>query len=161
LDEAISEARGLARGLTLSNLDHGGLAPALRDLALATSRDFRVHCSAKCAAQIHLGSSKAAAHLYQLAREAVYNAIRHARPRRIVIRLTATSKRGCLSVTDDGIGIRNEPQPAGMGLEMMRYRADLISGKLQVRARRPGGTIVTCTFPSKWLRPMPGSVGPV
>jgi len=34
-----------------------------------------------------------------------------------------------------------------MGLRIMRYRADMIGGSLMIRANRPAGTSVVCTFP--------------
>ena len=51
-----------------------------------------------------------------------------------------------LRVEDDGKGIAAKPKQTGMGLHTMRYRASLIGGSLDVRRRRPRGTVVTCTF---------------
>jgi nitrate/nitrite-specific signal transduction histidine kinase len=36
---------------------------------------------------------------------------------------------------------------AGMGLHIMRYRASIIGGSLQVEPGGNGNTAITCTFP--------------
>jgi nitrate/nitrite-specific signal transduction histidine kinase len=57
-----------------------------------------------------------------------------------------------ISIEDDGKGF--DPhfvQTGGMGLRIMKYRAKMISGKLEVRRRQAGGTVVTC---SCLLRPV-------
>ena len=46
----------------------------------------------------------------------------------------------------------DHPSPAaapGMGLRIMRYRASLFGGALQIARRTEGGMRVACTFPVK------------
>jgi signal transduction histidine kinase len=69
----------------------------------------------------------------------------------LVIRLRHDSERGVLSVSDDGKGIPDRVASAGgMGLGIMRYRAELLGGSLEIRRRTSGGTTVTCRF--RWER---------
>ena len=148
IDAAIREARSVAYGLSLANLDKRGLAGALRDLASTSSADFHIPCVAECPDSVCSGNLTTANHLYRIAREAVHNAIKHAKPSRIIIRLEATAERGCLSVMDDGNGMpEGRSSGSGMGLDMMRYRANMVGGALKIQKAPSGGTIIACTFP--------------
>ena len=50
-----------------------------------------------------------------------------------------------LHIHDDGIGVPQPPdQGDGMGLPIMRYRAEQIGGALHVGPAEGGGTVVTC-----------------
>src|SRR5262249_39852934 len=89
----------------------------------------------------------AATQLFRIAQEAVNNALKHARARNIRIGLVPDGRHATLEVTDDGIGIR-EPAAtnSGIGLRIMRYRADLINAALTIQKGDKGGTKVSCTF---------------
>jgi signal transduction histidine kinase len=113
---------------------------------------YRTDCRFEVAGEIPIRDTTAAIHLYRIAQEALNNAIRHAKASRIVVRLTREAHRASISVEDDGKGI-DPPHPddpafsPGMGLRIMGYRAKMIGGRLEVRRRPGGGTIVTCTCP--------------
>ena len=87
-----------------------------------------------------------AVHLYRIAQEAVSNAIRHGQARRIELGLTANGRSVTLAVADNGTGIpRKLPKRKGMGLRIMRYRAEVIGGAIIVEPHPGGGTRVVCT----------------
>jgi len=48
---------------------------------------------------------------------------------------------------DDGVGIEDRANAAGMGLSIMDYRAKALGGVLTCTPRRSGGTTVRCVFP--------------
>jgi signal transduction histidine kinase len=147
LSGAIATARHVAQGLYPVNLESDGLAAALHQLAANTSADFGVPCTAECGEGVSPGGQTIAIHLYRIAQEAVHNAIKHASPTRILIRLGIEQDRGSLTIADDGTGISGSPKPGpGMGLEIMRYRAGMIGGTLEIRRGETGGTIVVCLF---------------
>ena len=92
-----------------------------------------------------------ATHLYRIAQEAVNNAIKHARPRRITIRLLTHASHLELKVEDNGTGIASKTSAnSGMGLHIMDYRARSIGGTLRLAPGRRGGTTVSCCVP--WPR---------
>jgi len=147
LHAAISEARGLAHGLSLASLGRRGLGASLAELASTISASCHVACAAECAGPDPVSNAATATHLYRIAQEAVYNAVKHAKPSRILIRLEATASTGRLSVVDDGCGIPQRQRPgSGIGLDVMRYRANMIGAQLDVRPAPSGGTIVSCDF---------------
>ena len=150
LSSAIATARHVAQGLYPVSLQSEGLTAALQQLAANTNVDCGVPCTADCAEGVSAGSQTTAIHLYRIAQEAVHNAVKHANPTRIVIRLGAQQDRGCLTIEDDGTGISGLPKPGpGMGLEIMRYRAGMIGGTLEIRQAETGGTIVVVVVRTK------------
>jgi signal transduction histidine kinase len=51
-----------------------------------------------------------------------------------------------LRITDNGVGLKPPlPSSAGMGLKIMKYRADMIGAKFEITANLPHGTMVTVT----------------
>jgi two-component system CheB/CheR fusion protein len=95
-----------------------------------------------------------AIHLYRIAQEAVSNALKHGQARRIEIGLTAKGRSLTLSVSDNGAGIpRQPPRQKGMGLRIMRYRAEVIGGAFKVEPHPGGGTRLVCTVAEGLLLP--------
>ena len=90
-----------------------------------------------------------ALNLYRVAQEAVNNALKHARASEIVIALRKEDHELVLAVTDDGTGMRSPRKKKTMGVHMMKYRADVSGGKLEIESRRGHGTTVTCRVPLK------------
>jgi len=84
-----------------------------------------------------------------IAQEALTNAVRHARARKIKVHAAATRSIGLrLSIADDGRGIAKEQVGAGFGLTSMQERADRIGGSLTiVTAPRAGTEIVLAWEP--------------
>jgi signal transduction histidine kinase len=85
--------------------------------------------------------------LYRIAQEAVNNALRHSKAKDITIRLVDDTGRLMLAVIDNGRGgARTAPNGTGMGLRVMKYRADLIGASLEVESVPRKGTRVLCTM---------------
>jgi signal transduction histidine kinase len=88
-----------------------------------------------------------ATHLYRIAQEAINNAVKHGRATQVNIELLIKGKLRRLEVTDNGTGFRKaKAGHSGMGLRIMKYRADVIGGTLAVLPVEGGGTVVTCEF---------------
>jgi signal transduction histidine kinase len=148
LSESVKQARDLSHGLVPVQLDAGGLSAALNELAASTSRLFPVQCTFEAAGQTGDGQNGKAAHLYRIAQEAIHNATKHGKPRKIDIRLSANASATSLSIADDGIGFSNNGNAInGVGISIMRYRANLMDGEFAIEAGAGGGTIVSCIVP--------------
>jgi PAS domain S-box-containing protein len=149
VNEATNQARGLAKGLHPVDLDRGSLISSLGELALSTQQLFGVKCGFIHDRAIKVSEAQTAVHLYRIAQEAVTNAIKHGRAKRIQIRLTHSDKRGILTIENDGRDFPKQFEKAGtgMGLQIMDHRVDLIGGELTVRKGPKGGAVVTCMFP--------------
>ena len=145
LNEAIAQARSLARGLHPVAAEPNGLMVALAELAARTRKLFQVGCRFHCRRPVLVQDSAVATHLFRIAQEAVTNAIKHGKPGRVEISLTKLPGRICLAVRDDGSGMAAPPKKPGMGLRIMRYRAGMIGGSLGIQHKPGGGTDVVCT----------------
>lgn len=148
IEEGTTLARNLARGLNAVEVSNNGLAGALTDFASSTSDLFNVSCQVECPEPFGIDDTATAVHLYRIAQEAVGNAIKHGEAKRVVIQLE-NSKTGCvLRVIDDGFGLPPSFRDGkGMGLRIMSYRSQLIGARLDIQARGPIGTELTCSLP--------------
>ena len=147
LDEAITEARALSRGLFPVQLETDGLGLALRQLALSVSARCKVDCRVASTQPVFVRDNAVATHLYRIAQEAVTNAIKHGQVSAITIELSADGERVELKVSDDGVGItRPRNSRGGMGMHIMEYRARTIGGALSIASGPEGGTIVACSI---------------
>lgn len=145
LDDAITQARNLARGLYPVRLETEGLEMALRELASTMSRRFEIACAVDCPAPLKACIPTAGIHLYRIAQEAVVNAARHANARNVILRLTVQDGRVRLVIEDDGIGTSGASHnPDGMGLRIMEYRARMIGADFTVDSVPHCGTKVIC-----------------
>jgi PAS domain S-box-containing protein len=147
LKDALALTRSLARGLHPVALLTGGLNAALGELAQRSKGVFRVDCRCECQSDIELENTTAT-HLYRIAQEAVTNAVKHGHAKQIEIQLSSNPHRIVLSVKDNGVGIAAlDPASEGMGLRIMKYRADMIGGALALQNNAAGrGATVTCTI---------------
>jgi len=85
-----------------------------------------------------------------IAQEALTNAVRHSRARRIIIKASTVNALGLrLSIADDGRGIPRERPTSGFGLTSMQERAERIGASLTiVTAPRSGTEVVLAWEPS-------------
>jgi PAS domain S-box-containing protein len=147
VNQSIETARSLARGLLPVRTETGGLTAALRALA-ARSRDLyglEVNFGAAVWPGFALTETNAS-HLYRITQEALTNAARHGLATLVDISLQAKEGGFSLRITDNGVGLMPAlPSSAGMGLKIMKYRADMIGAKFEITANRPRGAVVTVT----------------
>jgi PAS domain S-box-containing protein len=148
VNQANKQTRGAARGLFPVRLEENGLISALEEVAQSATAFFDTRCEFQCESPVTVRDLTVAHHLYFIAQEAILNAVRHGKARLIKVRLAADGdNRGVLSVQDDGVGL-SLPQGhnAGMGIRIMKYRARMIGGSVQILPRPGGGTEVLCRF---------------
>ncbi len=147
---AIATSREVARGVSPADLENGGLSRALQELVRRwpATGVFRIDCRIEPGAGAVL-EPLAAENLYRIAQESLSNAVRHAGASEIRLRLedaNAEARGGVrLIVEDDGQGIRaGEAMGPGLGLRIMRARAELIGATLRIGGRSPRGTRIEC-----------------
>jgi signal transduction histidine kinase/ligand-binding sensor domain-containing protein len=86
--------------------------------------------------------------LFRIAQEAVNNAVHHARPSRIDIKVSYDDRQVALSIADDGCGFDAQAQPGAsrdnehFGLVTMRERAEHVGGGLRIESVPGTGTTV-------------------
>ena len=151
VNEGISEARSLARGLYPVRLEVDGLASALEELAGSTQARTNIACRFSCDETVYISDEVAGSNLYRIAQEAINNAVKHGECRTISVGLGAVDEEVTLTVKDDGVGFPESLDDVGMGLSIMNYRANMIGASLDIRRGVGGGTIVICSYHNKDL----------
>jgi signal transduction histidine kinase len=150
LTSAQDEMRALVR--TLEPRPYGGLRRELADLvhSLAGARPTRLVLRLpREEPALALPAREA---LYRIASEALHNALRHARAGTVEVRLRRSrpSSSWILTVADDGVGLPPEGyRGAGLGLASMAERARDAGGRLLIRRRPGGGTVVRVEVPAR------------
>jgi PAS domain S-box-containing protein len=138
--------RAVLRGLLPVSVETEGLMAALTDLADRIQQGGKAACTFDCPEPVGIADNLIATHLFLIAKEAVHNALKHARPRNI--RITLKHDRLLeLRVQDDGVGMTALPtRIAGLGLRVMRNRAAIIGARLTIEPAEPSGTLITCAL---------------
>jgi two-component system CheB/CheR fusion protein len=143
--DAISQTRLLARGLSPVTLEAEGLMAALAELTVNTEKMFRVRCEFDCPEIVKFNDYAAATHVFRIAQEAVSNAIKHGKAKRISLQLRQETDGVSMRVTDDGVGFpENFSGGSGMGLRIMQARIGMVGGTLRVEENPAGGVTVFC-----------------
>lgn len=146
--QAVEQARLLARGLSPVELEANGLMAALQELARSTLTLFNVECTFRCEQNVLIPDNAKATHIYRIAQEAINNAIKHGKAKKIVLILSTQGDRAKLTVTDDGLGFGAESlSGSGMGIRSMKHRASVIGGSLEIISTKPKGVVLNCLFP--------------
>ena len=145
VNDAARQARLTAR--TLEGADGvGDLKTALQSLAISVSRDCSVKTTVTAEGSSLPISPPVAAQLYRIVQEAVHNAVEHGAAREVQINLASNDEVLVLTIRDNGKGFDSDANGNGMGLRIMRYRAQCIGGSCDVQSSSEG-TVVRCCVP--------------
>jgi ligand-binding sensor domain-containing protein/signal transduction histidine kinase len=124
---------------------------ALFDLARQLGEEHNIRVETEMAGSGALDSERDRAILL-IGREAIGNAVAHARPSRIGVRIESSDAAVSLEVADDGVGFDPERQAAQesrhFGLIGMRERAEAAGGSFLVESSPGRGTKVRAILPS-------------
>jgi signal transduction histidine kinase/ligand-binding sensor domain-containing protein len=151
MGRVIEEGRLAIRGLRAPGT-------AIDDLEIAfseASRDLGITDATKL--QVTVTGSARSLHpmvrdeVYRIGREAIANAVRHARAKTIDVELDYSADAFVVRVRDDGIGMDDAVVSSGReghwGLSSMRDRAKALGGVLKIHSRTGAGTEVELSIP--------------
>jgi signal transduction histidine kinase len=158
IEQSVGQAYDLSLGLWPVEHDPKGAGPSLEELARRASEASGVAITFTKQMQCRECVNEHVVQLYRIAQEAVANAIKHARPNRVSIRLECRpDRRLTLCVRDDGIGRKAATRSAkgGLGTRIMAHRARMIGGTLAIEDREQGGTVVRCELACLVADPLP------
>jgi signal transduction histidine kinase/ligand-binding sensor domain-containing protein len=155
--QVTEEGRNAVRGLR----SPGSASLDLEKALLRVQEDvaFRQHASEETAFRVIVnGEGRSLRPLlrdevYRIGREAILNAFRHARAKRVDVELTYASGGFSLVVRDDGRGIDPKIVEAGRedhwGLSGMKERAERIDAQLRVASSASAGTEIELSVPGR------------
>lgn len=148
--DVLEEVRTLAHTVHPRVLDDLGLPAALRHLARQVEDRSGAEITVDATHAAEIVPAPIAAVLYRVAQEAVSNALRHAAPSSVTLRLTTGGGRAQLRIADDGRGFdveEAERRRPGMGLFTMRERVALVDGAFEVDSAPGRGTRISADIP--------------
>ncbi len=153
ITEAIDVTRALTMELSPPTLHEAGLAPSLARLACWMRDKHALHVETHLDEGLRLSGDDVGALLFQAAREALLNVVRHADTDRASLALKALDGRTVIvTVRDEGAGFDSSAAagPGGaraLGLHGVRDRLELFGGEMAIESAPGSGTLVTLIAP--------------
>jgi len=152
LERAKDQIGALIRGLIPVEVRAPHLPDALEALAARAAAVFDIECRIEHCDDISIGEDAMALQLYRIAQEAIHNAVKHGDADLVTVSLEGdpAGPSATLRIEDNGTGFQSaeeDRESTGMGLRIMKHRASLIGGTLDIHTASSGGVAVVCTFP--------------
>ena len=157
-DEVIEQTRSISNLLSPFALRHLNIAQALRKLVdfyatrhevsidAALQSNFQGKTWPQVSAEIDDGDfpfhDAATMQIYRIAQEAIQNAVKHSHGQNIQVSFKTNAQNYTLAINDDGRGFDTSAAPHGQGLQIMKERAAIIPGTLQIKSTSGAGTEV-------------------
>ena len=148
VNDALRQTRLLARNLESSYGETRGLKEGLLKLAQELQANCQVSAVVNANSAADSVSPLAGMQLFRIAQEAARNATEHGGARHLEINLESDDDGALLTVRDDGTGFEEQRQTDGIGLRIMRYRAQSLGGSLSIQTHPGAGTTVSCRVPN-------------
>ena len=150
--EALERIRRFARGLRPPALEELGVAAALESHVRSLSESIGIPIRIETHPIDGRLSPDAELAFYRIAQEAISNAVRHANPERVQVRIGEDADGVTLSVSDDGSGFDlravTAREDGGLGLFGMNERAAYFGGQVNIDSEPGVGTTVRATIPT-------------
>ncbi len=152
IEEYIREARQSIWNLRSPSLNRGNLAAALRDAGEHVTSGRHTQFALTVSGTPRQCPPKIEQHLLRIGREAVTNAVRHARANEVRVHLGYDEGSIVLRVSDDGRGfevprIGAQEGLSHYGLIGMKERADEVGGAMTISSSANHGTELTTVVP--------------
>jgi signal transduction histidine kinase len=144
----IQRLRDVVGGLRQSPLGRGGLVPTIAGLAQDLQLRWRTRLLVDLPDRVDL-PAEAQMVLYQVAKDALINSLKHSGASTVRIALSESEKRCCLIVKDDGAGfdVNSVDSSSHFGIGLMRERLRMIGGHLSLESHRQRGTRLRAIVP--------------
>jgi signal transduction histidine kinase len=148
IQQAMDHASDVAHDLATIDFRDKALPDALRELSQHAKNSFRIRCRFQSDDAVPPLEGNVVRQLYKITQEALTNAIKHGKAKRVGINLEADTDQLQLTIQNSGVPFPSVvSRNAGMGLRIMNYRANLIEASIEIKPGKPDGTVVTCRLP--------------
>jgi len=140
------EARRSIATLRIETLQSEDIVAALEASALRMIGGSTVHVICETDGNARPIPLRTRDTLYRIGQEAVANAVRHANPTQVILRLRYNKNSVCLYIEDDGPGFV-PGSSVGFGIRGMRRRAQSVSATFQLESQPGTGTRIRVEAP--------------
>lgn len=145
LSGIIDKARDLSHELAPPSLKYIGLVEAIKKMieSLKYDKGMKIRFTHENVGGLTFESKDII--IYRIAQEALNNVMKHARATKVKIKMAYRHGRFSLEIRDNGKGFnpkKLKKKRKGLGLDLVRERAELIGGTLEVVSRPRQGTAV-------------------
>ena len=145
LTDAIRITRGLARGLSPVDIEAGGLGMALAALVRSSREMMSIECELETPDDLPNLKPQVATELYRITQECISNAAKHGGAGLIRVLLRETEGGLMLRVSNNGKPFSpSNANSQGMGLAIMRYRAESIGATLEFEIKPSDASVAVC-----------------
>ncbi len=151
LNGVIKDVRNYIMGLEPGEVQEHGLRDGLRELARELRASSPVQVDVVVEGEVEsVVTEVQVGHLFQIAREALANVLKHAAATRASLALVKQGDELVLSIEDDGVGFdpARSAGPERRGLRNMAERARDLGGELCVTSAPGEGTTLTVRLPA-------------
>ncbi len=146
-DTTVAKLRDISTLLRPPQLDALGLEAALSWQARVLFRSSPVELLAEIEPLPHRPDNSIEQACFRIAQESLTNVLRHARASQVQLQLRDVGQRGLhLQIRDDGEGF-DPDGPRGLGLIVMRERAQSVGGHVRIESAHGEGTLIDVHLP--------------
>jgi signal transduction histidine kinase len=155
LRSTIAEVREAVWDMRHSNEPAPAIAPLLQKMAEQVSHEFKVPVECQILGKPFDIAQSTGHELLMVAREALYNAVRHAQPSKVALIANFELEKFALRIHDDGSGFDPQSEAAlseeHYGLIGMQERVKHVGGTFQLKSRPGAGTDLAIEVPRKLM----------
>ena len=160
LAQNVSNIRAIISELATVELEEQGLQSALNTFVKLCNNYNKAKVTLTCEGQKPAEDYTVSINLYRIAREAIYNALKHADASQIEVSLKEQDTRIELIIKDNGKGLPPELNVrdgrlinTGHGLRNIHFRAHVIGAQLTISSSAATGTRIECLYNRPGVKP--------
>ncbi len=134
-----NRTRSISRLLSPVDMEHGGFLSSISELGAYFEHIYEIRCIVSAEGNVFIDDNNVATNLYYVIREGINNAIKHANPKTVFVRMIMSGNGLNISVSDDGTAYGDSTSGEGMGLKIMKHRTEIAGATLMTTRSDSGG----------------------
>jgi signal transduction histidine kinase len=152
IQNAYAEVRNISHNILPAELEKEGLAQTLTTLVRQLNQNSGMQFSLSIVNLNERLPIEIEFNLYSITWELINNAIRHSQATIVQIALVRTALGITLGVSDNGVGLRNNNEKRGIGLQNIHTRLESLGGTFDMPHAAEAGTHIQIEIPIEIVR---------
>lgn len=148
--EATVQCRQLSKGLVVPSGEDNKLPMMVEQLMNTTRQLYGISCEFEHDGTLN-PSSFETLQIFRIIQESINNALKHAKASSIRVSAQKTDKGIEIKIADNGQGFIHRSESDGLGLNIMKYRADMIGASFSIKSTSSGTTVCIVYSPAGGL----------